>query len=115
MRCGGVCVIVGLAIWMAGPAAHAATALCAEMLVGDTSDAATEIDARRLALRSWTDNAGQIGIEFTRWQLAWNRRLTCTPLSNGTVRCTARGHPCRISQGPPPPGSRPLKPGDREE
>lgn len=95
--------------------AEAATALCAAMLAGETMEAAAEVEARRLALQSWTERAGELGIEFTRWQLAWNRRLSCEPAGGGPFRCTARGRPCRISQVPPPAGTRVLKRGDREE
>lgn len=104
-----------LAALMAAQApAQAAVAICAEMLAGETIEAPVEIEARRLALQSWTERAAKIGIEFTRWQLAWNRRLSCELMSGGH-RCVARGRPCRFSQLPPPAGTPILKPGARDE
>lgn len=96
------------------PAARAAWVICDDMIEGDTASAETEPEARRLALANWVQKASVLGVAYTRWQLAWNHRLTCTSEA-GAVRCSARGRPCRVSQLPPPQGSTVLKPGDRPD
>ncbi len=97
----------------ASPQAEASWAICADPLTGAAITAKTELEAKQKALADWVEKAGALGVAFARWQLAWNRQLTCEPAGDGTVRCVARGRPCRISQTPPPPGSEMLKPGDR--
>ncbi len=91
--------------------AAAAVALCQPLLIGEPAEAATEPDARRAALADWTVRAKAIGVEYTRWQLAWNHRLSCATVPTGQVRCIASGRPCRISHAPPPTGTPRLKPG----
>jgi hypothetical protein len=102
-----------LALLSAAPRAEASWAICLDTLTGAAMTARTELEAKRKALADWVDKAGTQGVAFTRWQLAWNRQLTCEPVGDGQMRCVARGRPCRISQTPPAPGSEMLKPGDR--
>ena len=89
--------------------ASAAWLLCEAMLTTDAAAGANELEAKRNALAEWTMRAGTHGVAYTRWQLAWNRRLTCDAHPGGGHRCVARGRPCRVSQTPPPPGAERLK------
>ncbi len=100
-----------LVVWPS-PRADASWAICEGMLTGATIIATTELEAKQKALADWVDQSRAIGVAYTRWQLAWNRRLICDAADGAKVRCTARGRPCRISQVPPPAGSEILKPGD---
>ena len=83
------------------PSAHAAVALCKPLAVGETYQATSELDARRAALESWSRIAEGHGAGFTRWQLAWERRIECARTADGkAVACQASGRPCTISQVP---------------
>ena len=90
---------------------EASWAICGDMLTGAAITAKTELEAKQKALADWVDKARTLGVAYTRWQLAWNRQLTCEPVGDGQIRCIAHAMPCRISQTPPPPGSEMLKPG----
>ncbi len=94
--------------------ADAAWAICNATIESGVVIADTELEGKRRALADWVEQARSGGVAFTRWQLAWNRRLICEPEADGRVRCVARGRPCRISQVPPPPGSDVLRPGETE-
>jgi hypothetical protein len=99
-----------VACMISAPPALGAWAICNREIVSEPAIAKTELEAKRLALADWTEKARRDGEAFTRWQLAWNRRLTCEPADSGLYQCTALGRPCRISQTPPAPGSERLKP-----
>jgi hypothetical protein len=106
-------ILVTLCLFTLGlaPRAEAAWAICESTLTGASATAETELEARQNALAAWVEQARALGVAYTRWQLAWNRRLSCEAAEAGQVRCTARGRPCRISQVPPAAGSEILKPG----
>lgn len=80
--------------------ARAAMALCEPSLAGETSEDRDELQAKKGALASWVARAGRYGEPYTRWGIAWNRRLDCTRTDGGLYRCTAIGHPCTIRQMP---------------
>ena len=92
-------VIAALAV--APHATHAAMALCEPSLAGAAIEDKTELQAKRLALESWVAGALKLGVQYTRWGLAWDRQLTCTRTEAGRHRCQAVAHPCTIKQVPP--------------
>lgn len=83
--------------------ARAATALCEAMLAGEVAEDKDELAAKKRALESWVAGAKQLGEEFTRWAIAYNRRIDCARTSTGLHRCKAVGQPCTIKQVPPAP------------
>lgn len=111
-------VIAALALLFGFPAtsipersAHAAWAFCGRMIDGAPATSNDEIEARRQALDAWLVEAGRLGVAYTRWQLAFDRRLACTRTPDGAHTCRAHGRPCRISQVPPPPDAEWLRRG----
>jgi hypothetical protein len=95
----GVTVIAMLAV--APHATHAAMAMCEPALAGDVVEDRIELQAKRLALESWVARARKLGLQYTRWGLAWGRQLACTRTAVGLYRCQAVAHPCTIKQVPP--------------
>jgi hypothetical protein len=81
---------------------RAAVAACKAPLAGEHVEDRSETTAKRHALESWT-KATRLhhGEQFTRWGIAWNRRLDCKRTDKGVFRCQAIGHPCTIEQVPP--------------
>lgn len=79
---------------------HAAVAACKALYVGEEAENSSELLAKKRALESWSKGAQLHGEQFTRWGIAWNRRLDCTRTAAGTFRCQAAGHPCTIQQVP---------------
>ena len=111
---------LAVAIWASlagGGQAVAAIRYCQPMLIGAERTAATEVEARKLALESWVQSARQLGAEFTGWRIANNKTLSCrkSPAARSgggdgqalVFTCQARAAPCTISQVPlesaPPP------------
>ena len=95
--------------------ADAAVGLCADTIISPLYEAATEPVAKKLALAHWQRLAGEHGPGFTRWNLAWNRRLLCEKTAQGTFKCQASAAPCTIQQVPPPPGeTKPITRGTRD-
>ncbi|MFM9941458.1 MAG: hypothetical protein ACKVP7_18390 [Hyphomicrobiaceae bacterium] len=84
---------------VASPPAAAAVRHCADRIEMFADHAASETEARRLAMERWTAAARAIGDSFTRWQLANNRSLHCVRIPGG-FRCRAGGAPCSISNNP---------------
>ena len=85
----------------AGPG-HAAVNVCQPELAGKQAEAKTELEARKGALQDWTQQAEKIGRGYTRWQIAFNRRIDCTKTAAGTFQCQAVGQPCTVEQVPTP-------------
>lgn len=83
----------------------AAVRLCLDPLEGRPAEAHRELEARRLALADWTAEARRLGPGYTRWQLAWDRAITCSRTPAGAFRCQASGRPCTIRQIPLDPGT----------
>ena len=88
--------------------AQASVALCELSLSGEIAEDGNEAVARKRALDSWVGHARRLGEQYTRWGIAWNRRIDCSPLEHGGFRCQASGQPCTI-QHVPPAGITPLK------
>jgi hypothetical protein len=82
--------------------ARAAMALCERLHVGEVVEDKSEEVAKRRALESWVSRAAKYGEPYTRWGIAWNRRLDCARTDTGLFRCTASGRPCSIRQVPAP-------------
>ena len=95
---GGLALTVGLA----APAARAAVYECAAELAGKPIEARTELEARRLALMDWTEQARKLDPAYTRWQIAYNRRIDCSGAPAPGFKCQAIGRPCMVKQVPPP-------------
>jgi hypothetical protein len=81
--------------------AGAAVGVCKPLYSGARVDDRSEQAAKARALESWGAGARQYGIEYTRWGIAWNRRLDCTRTPAGLFACQAIGHPCTLQQVPP--------------
>lgn len=109
-------VLASVLILAAFPAeSRAAVGLCADTVISAMHEAANEPEAKKLALAHWQRLAGAHGPGFTRWNLAWNRRLLCEKTARGAFKCQASGAPCTIQQVPPPPGeTKPIPRGTRD-
>ena len=94
-----VLAALATAVFAPEPAA-AAVGLCQQLAVGEPSAAPSEVDARRAALASWTRLAEAHGPGYTRWAIAWGRRIECQRTADGGHSCRASGRPCTISQVP---------------
>jgi hypothetical protein len=97
----GAPVIAAVTVALASHAAHAAMAMCEPVLTGEAIEDKIELQAKRLALESWIAGAGKLGVQYTRWGLAWHRQITCARTEAGLHRCQAVAHPCAIKQVPP--------------
>jgi len=95
---------------VSAPAA-AAVRICKAPVTGRQREAASEAQARKLALDSWIAEAGKLGPNFVSWQLAINKKLSCQGSALTSYRCQAVGQPCTISQVPPPKGPLPKPKG----
>ena len=80
--------------------ASAAVRDCKPSLSSVTVVEKTEVEAKRKALQDWLTKAQQIGAGFTRWELAYNRQITCVKNAGGGFQCQAVGMPCTIQQAP---------------
>ena len=100
-----ICAVATCLLSAAPEAARAAIASCLAPLSGKPAQARGETEARRQALADWTDRARQIGPEYTRWQLAFDRSIDCSRTADGGFLCQAVGRPCTIKQVPPEPGT----------
>ena len=83
------------------PAVHAAVRECRPLLGGKIVEDRSELKAKQAALQDWLDKARQIGPEYTRWELAYDRRRSCDRGANAAYYCRAVGMPCAIKQVPP--------------
>jgi hypothetical protein len=81
--------------------ARASVGLCKCAHSGEVAEDKSELRAKKLALESWIAHASRYGEGYTRWGIAWNRRLDCTRTDVGLFRCKANGHPCTVAQVPP--------------
>lgn len=97
--------------WLGAPA-NAAVSICESQIQGKTAEAKSELEAKKAALDDWLQQAKKHGPEYTRWQIAFDRRIDCTKTAAGLYHCQAVGKPCAAKQVPPAPGSyTPLKRG----
>jgi hypothetical protein len=97
----GTAALMALLVVTGAPQqALAAVGVCKALHAGDRVEDKSEISAKRRALESWLAGAEQHGVEYTRWGIAWNRRLECTH-EKGVFSCQAAGHPCTYQQVPP--------------
>ena len=95
-------MVAGASLTSAAPA-RAAVSVCADVLTGKLAVARTELEAKRAALASWREGARLVGEGYTRWEIAWKRRIDCRKLSDGRFQCQAIAQPCTIAQVPPAP------------
>ena len=99
---GPVAVMAALATAAAMPEpARAAVGVCKPLHAGERAEDKAELAAKARALESWVAGAKQHGAEYTRWGIAWNRRLGCTRMPDGKFSCRAEGHPCTYQQVAP--------------
>ena len=91
---GALSLGIGLACSLAE--SEAAVRLCRE-LVTATQSAATELDARRLAMAEWKAATKKYSPHHDLWRLAAHKTLACGVVDGG-YECLARGSPCVISQ-----------------
>ena len=84
--------------------AHASVGVCEQVLASQIFEDSNELAAKKRAIEDWGARAKQLGEQYTRWGIAWNRQLGCSPTESGVFRCQAIGHPCAIMHVPPPPG-----------
>lgn len=94
--------LAGTVLGLASGGAQAAVALCAPMTRGQPFEAGSELEARRGALQDWLKLAARYGEGYTRYQIAFDRNLSCERVASGAFRCQASGRPCTISQVPHP-------------
>ncbi len=87
----------------------AAVSECLAEMSGKAVEHNVELEARKQALANWVEKAGKIGPGYTRWQLAYDRRIDCSKASAG-YSCHAIARPCMIKHVPPQ-GVVPLKRG----
>lgn len=95
-------VALALTAGLAAPAARAAVNECIAELAGKSVEARTELEARRLALLDWTEQARKLDPSYTRWQIAFNRRIECTGGPASGFKCQAIARPCMVKQVPAP-------------
>lgn len=80
----------------------AAVSECLPEMAGRKAEARTEIGARKAALDDWMAKARAIGPGYTRWQIAFNRRIDCTRIDPNRFQCQAIALPCTVKQVPNP-------------
>lgn len=81
-------------------ATSAAVRTCAPPVLGDLTNARSELEARRGAIASWRRKSLRSGRAYTSWRLAVDKRAKCAPLKDGRFACVAFARPCRIQLGP---------------
>lgn len=105
-------ILAMLAALCAPAPASAAVVLCDKPVLGDLVEAATELEARKAAIASWTKKIARLGEPYSSWRLARAKRYECAPLASGKWTCAAFAAPCTIRQKPPEQGKPPKKPGE---
>lgn len=105
-------ILAMLAALCAPAPASAAVLLCEKPVLGDLVEAATELEARKAAIASWTKKIARLGEPYSSWRLARAKRYECAPLASGKWTCAAFAAPCTIRQKPLEPGKPPKKPGE---
>ncbi len=93
--------LIGLASAVALPLApiQAAVRICSAPLVSIPARAATEKDAKKLALADWTSKAATAGYPQTHWRIAVGKTLKCLNVGDA-FECVAVASACRIEQAP---------------
>jgi hypothetical protein len=82
-------------------AGTAAVAVCEQSHAGEMAEDRSASAAKKRALANWVVRASRHGEQFTRWGIAWNRRLDCSRTDAGLLRCQATARPCTIRHVPP--------------
>ncbi len=100
-------IAAGLTAMTATPVVAAERPCFPALLVFATS-AKSELDARRLVLLAWANEARKHGEAFANWRLAWEKSIDCGRRPDGAYQCRATGKPCAIVQVPGtlPPGTK---------
>ena len=53
-------------------------------------------DAEKSTIDAWTEQtAKQAGVPYSQWAKARAKSITCDLASKSTIRCTAKGTPCK--------------------
>lgn len=93
-------VMLGLAATACASApSNAAVRTCAQRVQSDVATAATELEAKKLALTQWRERAAKFGVGYDGWHVAAEKALKCFP--KGTqFECMAVATPCVIQQNP---------------
>ena len=120
IRVAGV-VVAGLAVAslaaLTAVPVNAAERPCFPAVLVFATSPKSELEARRLVLVAWANEARKHGEAFTSWRLAWQKTIECGRQPDGAYQCRANGKPCAIVQVPGtlPPGTKPVvrpKPGN---
>lgn len=96
--------LILLGAWLmpiASTSSEAAVRLC-KLAVEGQGDAASEMEARRLALADWHAKAAAAGIQHATWRLAYGKAIVCTKGGKAGNLCKVVAEPCTVSQVPPP-------------
>jgi len=92
--------LLALAGLAAAGMAHAQPAdQCLRMQVSATGETAMwnhQAEAEKSAISAWTAQAAkQAGAAYSQWDKAKGKSVKCDLASKSTVRCTAKGTPCK--------------------
>jgi len=79
--------------------AAAAVRVCYPSISSEVMSAATELEAKKLALLQWQEKASKYGPAMDAWRLAADKALKCYPGPKG-FDCVAIGEPCIIQNNP---------------
>lgn len=79
--------------------ADAAVRTCHPSLQSDVFTAATELEAKKLALEQWRQRAARLGPGYDGWHIAVEKVLKCFP-KGAAFECIAVAQPCVIQQNP---------------
>jgi len=94
-----VALLVSAGIAAAGVAQAQPADQCLRMQVSATGETAMwnhQAEAEKSAINAWTAQAAkQAGAAYSQWDKARAKSVSCDLASKSTVRCTARGTPCK--------------------
>ncbi len=99
MRFAATLVLTLLAV-VISTQASAAVRLCSESLAGDTGKGATELIAKKAALKDWFAKAKTAGYADAIWPAAAGKQLSCVKAGKG-FECIAVARACTIAQKAP--------------
>ena len=80
---------------------EAAVRVCKAHVTSKLISADSEIEAKREAIKDWTEKAKASGLGHPSWRIAGYKVLKCIPRA-GRFECVAHGAPCTIKQKAPP-------------
>ena len=92
-----------LAVVLGAAPLRAAVRSCLTETSGRIVEHKTELEAKKQTLADWHAKAREAGPGYTRWELAFDRRIDCTRTPSG-FSCQAIAAPCVIKQVPPADG-----------